>query len=122
MGKTAVAGRWGVCRPNSCNGRGPIAKSRSLSEANERIALLEKNIKELRRSAGIEDLALADMQQAEEPTPMPPHYRPRLRRFRLAPADFGAPFSDPVRTLRAEAGNREKQEVTSLATVGSATK
>jgi len=43
-----------------------IAKSRALREANERIALLEKNIKELQQLLELKNLALAEMQNRAE--------------------------------------------------------
>ncbi|MDE2367105.1 MAG: hypothetical protein KGM95_09255, partial [Betaproteobacteria bacterium] len=43
-----------------------VAKSKALREANERIALLEKNIKELQQLLELKNLALADMQKRAE--------------------------------------------------------
>ena len=43
-----------------------IAKSRALREANERIALLEKNIKELQQLLELKNLTLAEMQNRAE--------------------------------------------------------
>ena len=43
-----------------------IAKSRSLSEANERVALLEKNVRELQHLLELKNLVLADMQKQVE--------------------------------------------------------
>lgn len=43
-----------------------IAKSKSLSEANERVLLLEKNVKELQRLLELKNLVLADMQKRVE--------------------------------------------------------
>ena len=62
-----------------------IAKSRSLSEANERIALLEKNIKELRHLLELKNLALADMQHAEAAKLMPLLAGPACGDSRLSP-------------------------------------
>ncbi len=45
------------------------AKSRALREANERIALLEKNIKELQQLLELKNLALAEMQKRAEGRP-----------------------------------------------------
>ena len=99
-----------------------IAKSRSLSEANERIALLEKNIKELRRLLELKNLALADMQQPEAAKPdaatLPAPPAAISPQPGLPPEPLLATQSA---TLRAEAGNREEAKITSLATVESAT-
>lgn len=43
-----------------------IAKSKSLSEANERVLLLEKNVKELQHLLELKNLVLADMQKKVE--------------------------------------------------------
>ena len=99
-----------------------IAKSRSLSEANERIALLEKNIKELRRLLELKNLALADMQQAEAAKPdaatLPAPPAALSPQPVLTPEPLLATQSAPVRV---EAGSREEGMITSLATTGSAT-
>lgn len=99
-----------------------IAKSKSLSEANERIALLEKNIKELQRLLELKNLALADMQQRAEA--IKPHAAtlsapPRALSLQpeLTPEPMLATQHSPLKT---DAGSLD-EAVTFPATVESAT-
>ncbi|MEO6823580.1 MAG: FimV/HubP family polar landmark protein [Nitrosospira sp.] len=98
-----------------------VAKSRSLSEANERIALLEKNIKELQHLLALKNLALADTQQTGAAKldaialPAPP--AATLSQSGLTPAPDSATSHAPV---TAEADN-PKEAITFPADVGSAT-
>jgi FimV-like protein len=99
-----------------------VAKSRSLSEANERIALLEKNIKELQHLLVLKNLALADTQQAGAMKPdatallAPP--AATLSQSGLTPEPDSA---TPHASVTAEADNPKEAIITFPATVGSAT-
>ena len=83
-----------------------VAKSRSLSEANERIALLEKNIKELQHLLALKNLALADTQQtgATKPDATALPAPPAATLFQSG-LTSGARFSNPPRPVTAEADN-----------------
>ena len=97
-----------------------IAKRRSLGEANERISLLEKNIKELQRLLELKNLALADMQQRAEVT------KPDATTPPGAPSLQGGLTPEPMlatqhSSLKTEAASLEGAAITFPATVESAT-
>ncbi|MDQ3185452.1 MAG: hypothetical protein M3Q16_03115, partial [Pseudomonadota bacterium] len=104
-----------------------IARSRSLSEANERVALLEKNIKELQKLLELKNLALADMQkqvEAIEPdSSMSPQPNAEMHTG-ISPQDGLTPESvleTQVPPLITKADNGEKATVTPPTSVESAT-
>lgn len=97
-----------------------IAKSGSLGEANERIALLEKNIKELQRLLELKNPALADMQQRAEAT------KPDAAILPGAPSLQAGLTPEPMlatqhSSLKTEADSLEGAAITFPATVESAT-
>ena len=98
-----------------------IAKSRSLSEANERVALLEKNVKELQRLLELKNLVLADMQkqvEGVEPAGTTLSDPPAAILSQSGPTPEPVPGTEAA-PLIADADNVE--EATSAATVESAT-
>ena len=101
-----------------------MARSRALSEANERIALLEKNIKELQRLLELKNLALADMQKRVETTGLDAAALPASSAAILPQAAELIPephLANQPAPRNAEADNPEGAMITPLATVESAT-
>lgn len=97
-----------------------IAKRRSLDEANERIALLEKNITELQRLLELKNPALADMQQRAEATKPDAATPPGALSLQagLTPEPMLATHHTSLNT---EAGSLEGAAIAFPATVESAT-
>ena len=79
-----------------------IAKGRALREANERIALLEKNIKELQGLLELKNLALAEMQKRAESIQTGPRdllADPEAIQHRLQPDHIAEGGSEPLPQL-----------------------
>lgn len=94
-----------------------VAKSRSLNEANERVALLEKNIKELERLLELKSVVLAGMQKRVEAI-VPDGTMPSGPPVAISSQD--APTPEPLletqaAPLIAEAGNVDEAAITPLA-------
>ena len=85
-----------------------IAKSRALREANERIALLEKNIKELQQLLELKNLTLAEMQNRVEAV------QPVTPTVSVPPAAISAqPESDPEAVAVAQPSIRPSTQLSS---------
>ncbi len=96
-----------------------VAKTRSLSEANERVVLLEKNIKELERLLELKSVVLADMQKRVEAI-APDGVMLSDPAAAIAPQDALTPEPPVLETqappLIAEAGNVDEVTTTPPAT------